>query len=85
MQELLTAWHKGEKDFMSSKTAHFNNNIFYSYGTKIAGKCKNVIWLNTNTYSRTTSSQQKAIRDFARYNNYKLIEVSFEQELNWLI
>ena len=82
MHELLTAWHKGEKDFMSRESAHFSHNIFYSYNTMIAVKNADTIYINTCKYSRTTTSQQTALYEFAHANGYKIVEVETDQALN---
>lgn len=77
IQKLLPAFINGKKT-RKSKSAFVCNGGFWSYETLISVCCEFVggkrIYLNVAKFSRTTSSQQNAIRIFAAENNIPLIE-----------
>lgn len=77
MKEILPAFIDGKK--MKTKTAETEFFGLWSYNTAIAVFDVNgAIYLRSRTFSKTTSSQQNAIREFARERGIPLVECDDE-------
>lgn len=72
MKTLLPIWVSG--DAKTTNTASCRDYKFYSYNTLIAYIENDTVHLNKERYSQTTSSQQKAIKEYAEVLNYKIVE-----------
>lgn len=61
MKPLISAFLNGSDAY--AKSAHVENNIFYSYSTPIAVNKNGHIYLTMDKFSKTTTTQQKSIVD----------------------
>lgn len=84
MKKLLPAFICGET--MNTATASVRNGIFYSYATPIAkiSQDEKSVFLVEKYFSRTTNSQQKAIREFCENHGLEIVKVSFESFKKYL-
>lgn len=79
MQKLTDAWHAANVYSMGEKTASFKGKVFYSYSTPIAFKHDGVIYINANRYSKTTTCQVLALKEYAQAHRFRVQEVTEEQ------
>lgn len=66
-RKVLEAWREGRK--CTTDTMRTDGETIWSYQTPILKKVEQGWWLDTFYFSRTTSSQQIAIRNFLNAYN----------------
>lgn len=74
MKPLISAFLNGSDAY--AKSAHVEDNIFYSYSTPIALNKNGHIYLTMDKFSRTTTTQQKAIADGCSSKSVSLVSHS---------
>lgn len=62
MTQLLMAFYEGS--FAQSATARTEDGVFYSYATPIAVKVNGRFYLTLDKFSKTTTTQQKALLEW---------------------
>lgn len=68
------AWLKGQESPRSKGSVYSEGDTIYSYGKHFPMAVKegaNRVWVNPDTYSRTTSKHQSALRGTLAMNGYR--------------
>jgi len=76
-QVTIAAFQAGKFQGKLGDISNTAGNIFYSYDTAIAFKRGNGIVLNKSKYSKTTTNQQKALREY-----FEIVEELEEEDFN---
>lgn len=86
----MLAWHKGKQyassgcgsSYYGTPSMSLKGNCIYSYDTRLAIIKGNVMYLNNEKYSATTSRQQSGLAYWASHQYGLKIEEVTEYDLN---
>ena len=80
MSQLITEFLNGN-DYGLAATARFIGNKFYSYNTVICARVGDVYYLTLDKYSKTTTTQQKALRESLPPSKLVIVSADSLQEI----